>query len=286
MRKKTAFLLILNLMSLMVYCQNNFFDNNLKQLTDELATELSSYHTQKMAVWELTDIDGATLKIGKYIAEDISINLASKFHVVNRNQLATIIKENNLKREGFVDQTTAKQLKRLSNIDIIITGTITVLSSTIKITLEALDEDANIVAGTKGDVHMNDDIRELLGISGGDGDNSNRGYNRPLNSNEQYNNPSTVNPKCKVNNTGDYCFLNNTDRQITVVLYNDKQSCMGAYGSTAQMSLEPQQAQCAYNLNAIVLRYEIYDEKHPRCNPGQFGQINVEVCKSKTFVVK
>src|SRR5207245_140849 len=93
--------------------ENNSFDNSLKILTDQLASKLASNSEKKMAIWELTDVDGSEMKIGKYIAEDVTINLSDKFHIVNRNQLNTIVKENNLKLEGFIDQSTAQQLKKI-----------------------------------------------------------------------------------------------------------------------------------------------------------------------------
>jgi TolB-like protein len=286
MKKKIKIMILLCLVYGTSYCQdNNSFDNSLKQLTDQLAAKLATHSNEKIAVWDLSDMDGGVTKIGKYIAEDLTINLADKFHLVNRNQLNTIIKENKLKSEGFIDQVTTKQLKKLSNIDIIITGTITVLSNNIKITLQALDEDANIIAGTKGDVLMNDDIRELLGIPGGGTSNSsaNKGFNRPLNSNESYNNPETVNQKCKEKNTGDYCFMNNTDRGLRVI-YQENGLNMG------EITLSPGQTQCFYDVSAGSKKYFI-NETSNQAPPNHVwinaqGQINVEQCKSKTFVIK
>lgn len=285
MNNKITIFILLCLMYGTTYCQdNNSFDNSLKQLTDQLAAKLASHSTEKIAVWDLSDMDGGVTKIGKYIAEDITINLADKFHLVNRNQLNTIIKENKLKSEGFIDQVTTKQLKKLSNIDIIITGTITVLSNNIKITLQALDEDANIIAGTKGDVLMNDDIKELLGINTGGGTSNNlanKGFNRPLNSNESYNNPETVNQKCKEKHTGDYCFTNSTAYKLKVNVSN----------SSGEVTLEPGQTQCYYDVEEGAHKYNIWsyfmlNGDDARKFSNKSGQINVEECKSKTFIIK
>ncbi len=51
---------------------------------------------------------------------------------------------------------------------------------------------------------MNADVKELLGINTGV---AGKGFNRPLNSNEQYNMQPTVNQDCEKNKTGDYCFF-------------------------------------------------------------------------------
>src|ERR1035437_3786919 len=285
MNNKITIFILLCLMYGTTYCQdNNSFDNSLKQVADQLAAKLASHSTEKIAVWDLSDMDGGVTKIGKYIAEDITINLADKFHLVNRNQLNTIIKENKLKAEGFIDQITTKQLKKLSNVDIIITGTITVLSNNIKITLQALDEDANIIAGTKGDVLMNDDIRELLGINtGGSTSNgsSNKGFNRPLNSNESYNNPETVNQKCKEKNTGDYCFMNSTGNELNVFINWTLPPQSGE--QQHNITLSPGQTHCIYDICAGPHNYEIGGFPNYR---KEIGQINVEQCKSKTFEIK
>src|ERR1035441_6359590 len=257
MKTKLIILILICLIYQVSYCQDNSFDNSLKQLTDQLAAKLTTHSNDKIAIWDLTDVDGGVLKIGKYIAEDITINLADKFHLVNRNQLNTIIKENKLKAEGFIDQVTAKQLKKLSNVDIIITGTITVLSNNIKITLQALDEDANIIAGTKGDVAMNDDIKELLGINtghgGGSNNTSNRGFNHPLNSNEQINNPETVNKECQTKHTGDYCFMNTTSKKLNVAVATSN------FWFTSNLTLAPGQTQCIYDAPVGSINYTIQE---------------------------
>jgi hypothetical protein len=53
-----------------------------------------------------------------------------------------------------------------------------------------------------------------------------------------------------------------------------------------QMTLTSLQTQCFYNLSAKPLYYFVFDDQHPRCNPLYKGQINIEKCKSKTFIIK
>jgi len=54
------------------------------------------------------------------------------------------------------------------------------------------------------------------------------------------------------------------------------------------MILDPGQTQCFYNLEAISFNYLVFDITRTGANNAQKskGQINVERCKSKTFVVK
>jgi hypothetical protein len=246
-------------------------------------------------------LNGDVSPIGKYIAEDISINLSDKFHITNRNQLNTILKENKLSSEGFINQATLKQVKKLSDIDIIITGTVTVLSENIKITLQALDADGNIVAATKGEVPMNADVKELLGINAGS---SNRGFNHSLNSNEQLNNPKTVNSDCETNNTGDYCISNNKNFMISFKYSKVGSVSFRAGGDFKLITIEPGQTSCLYELSCGVWNYKYedpnnrvhnvsvtYGVNHPHGQddtvPATFtGQFKVEKCTSKTMVIK
>ena len=260
-----------------VSAQNGSFDNSLQQLTDALAAKLTTHNQLKMAVWDLSNLDGSISPIGKYIAEDAAINLSEKFHIVNRNQLNTLIKENHLNFNGYINQATIRKIKKLSGIDIIITGTVTILSNNIKITLQALDGDANIIAATKGDVSMNDDVRELLGINTGA---TNRGFNSQLSSNEKVNNPKTLNNECQKNKTGDYCFTNSTGKKIKIMV-------LGAQSN--EFTLDIGQTQCLYELPSGVYKYLTYKESEQAGWYGNLytqGQVKVEQCQSKTFEVK
>lgn len=145
------------------------------------------------------------------------------------------------------------------------------------------------------DLPINDDAAALLGISisGKSDNNSNKGFNnRPLNSNESYNNPETVSKDCETKKIGDYCFQNNTKFNLEVNIDTDnlgyaKYSC----------TLLPEQKQCFYNLPIGPSDYWISNQKkysgYDVNNGGNSqdiykanGQINIEQCKSKTFVIR
>jgi TolB-like protein len=265
------------------YCQDNSFDNRLNSLTNELATNLSKYKDMKIGVLTFIDLDGNKPKIGKYIAEQISVVLSQKFHIVNRNQLNAIIEENKLKTEGFINQATAKELKKLADVDILITGTITVFSDHIKVTIQPLDADANIVGqSNSASIPRNSDVNDLLGVTS-PANGVNQGFNRPLNSNEQYNNPETVNKECEIKKTGDYCFVNKTSKKLDVeIITKDNQELW--------LSVSSGQTQCFYEVIEGVASYRIreliIDGIISHSNEYENGQISVEKCKSKTFEIK
>jgi hypothetical protein len=299
MRKKTLAILLFVLFHTQLasaqITQSSTFDTSLQQLTDALAAKLNKYATLKMAVWDLSGLDGDVSPIGKYIAEDVSINLSDRFRVANRNQLSTLIKENKLMSEGFINPATLTQVKRLSDINILITGTISVLNRNIKITLQALDVNGNILAATKGDVVRNDDVNELLGVNTGS---SNQGFNRSLNSNEQKNNPQTVGSECARKHTGDYCFRNSSkDNMSVTVNYLYLSNGTHDFGSEIEFDLKPGESKCLSELIAYGRRYNFIAIRQPRADQSLVncdgcyatvdkGEFSVEQCESKTYEIK
>lgn len=297
--KKTALSILFILTGFVRLAQaqdvSSSFDSSLQHLTDQLSAKLTKYSSLKMAVWELTDLDDEVSPIGKYIAEDVSVNLSDKFHVANRNQLKTLMKENKLWSEGFINQATLTQVKKLSDINIIISGKIAVLAQNIKITLVALDVDGNILAATKGDVVRNDDINELLGVNTG---NSNQGFNRSLNSNEQKNNPQTVGNDCANQHIGDYCFRNSSKSNLEITVnYKLLSDGMQPFGSAIVFTLKPGESKCVNALIAYGRRYSFKAIRLPRSDQSLVfcdgcyetvdeGFFIVEQCKSKTYEIR
>ena len=276
--------------------KNGTFDTSLQELTDQLAAKLEKYNTLKMGVWDLSDLNGGVSPIGKYCADDITINLSDKFHIVNRNQLNTLIKENQLSSEGFINQATLRQVKKLSDIDVIVTGMISILSENIKITLEALDSDGNIIAAVKGEVFRNADVNELLGVNTGT---SNKGFNRPLSSNEQYNNPKTVEEDCAAQHLGDYCFYNSSKNilRLNVAYCNipGNWKYPNYTISSTNFILKPGESKCIYGIVASPrARNNFKAEKDVSNNTTCFscfvtvdeGEFSVDQCRSKTYEIK
>jgi len=278
---KVKLLLVIFLISpYFVFAQNNF-DKKLSELANQLATKLSDKGKAKIAVWDFTDLDGNVSNLGKYVSENLSVyltNATGNIKVVDRNHLNTILKEHQLKSDGFIDVKTAKQLGKIIQVGAIVTGKITIFSNAINLTMKVLDtETADIIAASANNLPLNDNLKDILGIP----DNRpNKGFNRPLNSNESYNNPATVKSDSTLNNTGDYCFYNSTDQKFTITIIR-----RGDWRKR-RMTLEPQQTQCFYNLTATYYEYTIFIVKKFSRNVYQEGEINVEQGKSKTFMIK
>ena len=190
--------------------------------------------------------------------------------------------------EGYIDVDKAKVLGKLLSVDGIIIGNYTVLSNTIKLTIKALESSTGfVIAASMKDLPLDADAQAILGINGSN-NTTNRGFVSPLNSDEQVNNPETVNKECVTKNLGDYCFSNTSKYNIGVELYiylDDKNNRVDR-----TMTLAPNQTQCFYNLPSkyIKARYVFkYNEVNGNAYIGYSeGEILIEKCQSKTFTIK
>ncbi len=284
--------LIFVVFSFQIALSQSNFDQEITILTSKIISKLSKLdNSPSLAVWVFTDIDGNIMPIGKYISEQVSVKFASDnspFQVMERNHLNTILKEHKLNADGLIDQNTAKKLGQFASVDFIITGMITILGDHINLTMKALNTETGFIsASTSGDIAMDNNIRELLGLGQAS---SNRGFNgQSINSNENYNNSNSVSKECEINNTGDFCFQNNTKFKARVEIYNDKRN--SSYKTT--LTLQPGETQCAYNSSTMACKYYIWilgvnpnvNPNFPNANEFRQGQVLVEKCKSKTFVI-
>ncbi|MCB9284733.1 MAG: hypothetical protein H6563_11710 [Lewinellaceae bacterium] len=287
--KKSLFFLIISLTSCCLLSQSAF-DKALEAISSDLATKLDQKDKKKVVVLYVTDLNKTHTVAGKYLGDMVSSNIVNNpgnFMVFDRENLSGIAEANKLIADGFIDVDQAKELGKLLAVDAIITGNYTVLSNTIKLHLKALDaSNGFVIASSIKDLPIDGDAGALLGIniptSGGGVKAGNLGFNRPLNSNEQYNNPETVDKECETKNIGDFCFTNNTSFDINVEISR------GSTGRDYFMTLSPGQTQCIYNLAARAYYYHVAKKLPNGGTQYSFrtGQILVEKCKSKTFAIK
>src|SRR5688572_19759206 len=243
-------------------CQTSF-DTKLQELAEKIATQISQQGKLKVAVWHFVNTQGEITDMGKFIGEDFSVYFTNsskgRYQVMDRNHLDQILREHKLNSEGFIDPQTAKELGRINAVDAIITGTVDIFETQLKVRIKVLDtESALQISAEIGYLPVDQNIASFLGIPGmgnssqNSTSTSNRGFNRPLMSNEQVNNPATVNKECETKNTGDYCFENQKTFKVTVDLD-------GTSSGLPDLTLEPGQTQCIYNKKAQTYDYSLRD---------------------------
>jgi TolB-like protein len=144
-----------------------------------LGTRLQQSGRKAVAVVDFTDLQGGATELGRYLAEELSVMLASSakgFTIIDRTHLKSILQEHKLGSTGVIDAQTARQLGKIAGVDTLITGTLTPFGDTIRLSAKALDsQTAGMLAATTADIPRTKAIEELLSRSvGGPGAASSR----------------------------------------------------------------------------------------------------------------
>ena len=232
-----------------------------------------------IGVWGFFNNAGDEGAFGRYITSKFPIYLAQDeaLEVIDRRNLNFILKENNLSAEGLIDNNTIKELGKIKALDLIILGNFWVFDDKIELNLIILDtERATYTCSSEAFLPLDDNMYSLLGIRPPNSDKSsvNRGFNRPLNSNEVYNDPTTVSEECEEKGFGDFCFSNQTQQELSGSL------------ESRRVTLKPGQTQCYYSRISGRYRYTIRTVKEG-IEKGVIyqGEVMIEKCRSKTYVI-
>ena len=284
------------------------FDDQLEKIAADLSKRIDGKAKTKVAVWGFFTENGEKTALGNYITEDFSVyltNFGDRFEVIDRNHLDVLLKEHQLNSDGYIDEDTAKQLGKIVAVDAIITGTYTVLNSVIKVRAKALDtETALQFAASMENLPLNDNIASYLGISVNGGNSTNRGFNRPLSSNETINSPDTVDSACQKTQTGDFCFANALNEKVVILIKHYRDAEHKTRSSAKNIILDAKETKCVYGLINRPFTYYIAtwrnfqdDEKFRGSESGlaspalarylkEKGELKVSTCTSKTYTIK
>jgi TolB-like protein len=161
----SVLLIILIIFSFAVplYC----YEKEIKELSEKIANQVESSHKKAIAVVDLIDLQGNTTELGRFLAEEISVELMSagkKFEIIDRNHLKSIMKEHKFSMSGLVDPNTVKKLGQIAGVDAIVTGTVTAFGDSIRVTCKVIATDtARIIGGSRTDIAKTKTINDLLG---------------------------------------------------------------------------------------------------------------------------
>ncbi|HEY2393458.1 MAG TPA: FlgO family outer membrane protein [Candidatus Angelobacter sp.] len=143
---------------------------DLKQVAASLARDINSANRHTITVADFTDLQGNVTELGRFIAEELSTQLvgAKSFSVVERIQLAAILKEHQISISGLVEPATIRKLGQFAGVDAIVTGTLVPFSDSVKLTAKVLDvSTAKVIAVSSSDLARTKAVDDLLsrGIS-------------------------------------------------------------------------------------------------------------------------
>ncbi len=148
------------------------YQREAQAAANAISEKLAAAGKRSVAVVDFTDLQGEATELGRFLAEEISVALASgdrPLEVVDRTHLKVLVQENKLSATGLIDPATAKKLGQIAGVDAIVTGTLTPFGDTVRLTLKVLDSStARIVAATTAEIPKTKAIEELVarGVGG------------------------------------------------------------------------------------------------------------------------
>jgi TolB-like protein len=160
--------IIITLLSFVV-CGHAFaqdIDTELSKLADKLATQIKDQGKKKIAVIDFTDLQGGTSELGKYIAEQLTVDLVmdrKDFSVLDRANLKSILAEHKLTATGLIDPDTAKKLGMFAGVDALILGNVTPKGQNISVTAKIITTDtAEIVGAGRAQFAADANVQQLI----------------------------------------------------------------------------------------------------------------------------
>lgn len=146
--------------------QTQDMDKELSDLAAKLASLTKENGKKKVTVLDFTDLQGASSELGKYIAEQLTVELVmvkQGFSVLDRANLKKIMAEHKLTATGLVDPENAKKLGQFAGVDALILGNIIPKTGRIGLTAKIITTDtAEIVGATKGEFRTDETVQQLL----------------------------------------------------------------------------------------------------------------------------
>jgi len=159
-------------------------DTELSKLTETLAAKIKDNGNKKVTVLDFTDLQGGSSELGKYIAEQLTVDFVMTkrdFAVLDRANLKSILAEHKLTATGLIDPENAKQLGKFAGVDALIIGTIIPISGSINLTVKVITtETAEVVGAAKAKFKSDDTVQQFLSQPAQAGDPSSAGATESL----------------------------------------------------------------------------------------------------------
>jgi TolB-like protein len=151
----------------LLHCSFSFaYEEEIKDISSTMAQDIANAGKKTIAVADFTDLQGNVTELGRFLAEEFSVALAgagTRFEVVDRIHLKSIIREHKLSATGMIDPKTARKLGKIAGVQALITGTVTPFGDNVRVTVKILDtETAKIIGASTANIAKTKAIEELL----------------------------------------------------------------------------------------------------------------------------
>ncbi len=140
-------------------------DSRFDKLASEIAANIVQQKT-KIAVIGFSEMNGRVTNLGTFIAEELTTRLCSmgRFQVIERQLINNVLKEQKLGMTGILDEKSTKKVGAILGVDLLVTGTIADLGTTMKINARTIATDTGAVFSAASAVlPKNEQIRKLAG---------------------------------------------------------------------------------------------------------------------------
>ncbi|MDR3459420.1 MAG: FlgO family outer membrane protein [Verrucomicrobiae bacterium] len=141
-------------------------DSAITKLTEDVAAKIKENGNKKVTVLDFTDLQGGTSELGRYVAEQLTVDFTMSkrdFSVLDRANLKRILGEHKLDASGLVNPENAKKLGMFSGVDAMLFGTITPVGKNINVTVKVISvETAEVVGGAKAKFDTDDTVQQML----------------------------------------------------------------------------------------------------------------------------
>jgi TolB-like protein len=140
---------------------------DLRPIASTIASRISTSNHKTLAVVDFTDLEGNVTKLGRFLAEELSVDLveeAKGFDVIDRTHLKALLQEHQLSATGLIDPLTARKLGKIAGADALVTGTLTPFGDSIRLSVKVLDtETAKMLAASTTEVPKTPALAALIG---------------------------------------------------------------------------------------------------------------------------
>lgn len=130
-----------------------------------LLQRLEAARVRSVAVVDFTDLRGRPTELGRFLAEKLSGELANgktDVRVIDRLNLAALLKEHKLQASGLTDPDALHTVARIAGVEALITGRMTPLGDRVQVTLLAIQtEKARILASDDVEIPRTPTIADL-----------------------------------------------------------------------------------------------------------------------------
>jgi hypothetical protein len=167
MKRAITFVILLSvIMTQHIAARAQDMDTELSKLAEDVASQIKDKGSKKVTVLDFTDLEGGVNELGKYVAEQLTVDLVMTkrdFSVLDRANLKRILDEHKLTATGLVDPENAKQLGKFAGVDTMIFGTIVPVGGNLSVAVKIITtEGAEVVGGAKTKFKLDNTVQKLL----------------------------------------------------------------------------------------------------------------------------